>query len=143
VGVDRCKDSARVGRGTFEADPRPTLAERVSGKFVIYNGERRQGRTTLIFLAEAQVGGNAVKSEIDFEYVGSTLRSLQPPEGTPEGLFSLTKTDATIRARHRGKSYVTAPSGCRGWWHFRETVFFQGGGSITARDRVPCVARPG
>jgi hypothetical protein len=130
-----------VGEGTFEADARPTLDEPVTGSFQIYNGERRRGRTTLIFLAEAEVGRATVRSEVDYRYVGSTLRTIPPPEGTPTGLFTLTKVSLKLGGKFRGKSYVRTPRGCAGAWRFRETSFFEGGGSITARDAAPCVRR--
>ena len=141
VGKSRCPRRARVGQGTFEADARPLLAGPVSGSFRIYNGQLRRGRPTLILLARAEVGGATVRSEVDYRYGGSTLRSLPPPAGAPTGLFSLTKVSLRIGAKRRGRSYVATPRRCRGSWRFRETSFFEGGGSISARDTVSCVRR--
>jgi hypothetical protein len=140
-GQERCSQRANVGQGTFEADARPALAEPVTGSFQIYNGKRRRGRTTLIFLAEAEVGNATVRSEIDYRYAASTLHSLQPPEGTPTGMFTLTKVSLKLGAERGGKGYVRTPRWCSGSWRFRDTSFFQGGGSISARDSAPCVRR--
>lgn len=140
-GEDRCRQRAKVGEGTFEADARPALAQPVTGTFEIFNGKLRRGRTTLILLAEARVGDGSVNSELDYEYVGSTLRRIPPPEGVPSGLFSVTKTAIKLGRKHGGRSYVRTPRRCRGSWGFRETSFFEGGGSISARDRVACVRR--
>jgi hypothetical protein len=140
-GAERCPQRAKVGEGTFEADARPALAEPVTGDFQIYNGERRGGKTTLILLAEAEVGSATVRSEVDYQYGGSRLRSLPPPEGTATGLYSVTKVFLKIGAKRFGKSFVKTPRGCRGSWRFLETSFFEGGGSITARDTAACVRR--
>jgi hypothetical protein len=140
-GADRCPQRAKVGEGTFEADARPALAEPVTGGIQVYNGERRRGRTTLILLAEAEVGSTTVRSEVDYEYGGSTLRSLPPPEGTATGLYSVTKVFLKIGAKRLGKSFVKTPRECHGSWRFLETSFFEGGGSISARDTAACVRR--
>lgn len=140
-GEDRCRQRAKMGEGTFEADARPALAEPVTGTFEIFNGKLRGGRTTLILLAEARVGDGSVRSELDYEYGGSTLRRIPPPEGVPGGLFSVTKTAIKLGRNQAGRSYVRTPRRCHGSWGFRETSFFEGGGSISARDRVACVRR--
>ena len=140
-GEDRCRQRAKVGEGTFEADARPAVAEPVTASFEIFNGKLRRGRTTLILLVEAKVGDASVNSELDYKYVGSSLRRIPPPEGVPSGLFSVTKTAIKLGATHGGRSYVRTPRRCRGSWRFRETSLFEGGGSISARDRAACVRR--
>jgi hypothetical protein len=140
-GQDRCSQRTKVGEGTFEADARPVLSEPVTGTFEIFNGALHRGRPTLILIAEAQVGDSTVNSELNYEYVGSMLRTLPPPEGTPTGLFTVTRTSLRIGARHRGTAYVRTPRRCRGSWSFGEVVFFEGGGAINARDAVSCVRR--
>ena len=144
----RCINASRVGSGTVEVDARPTLAEPLAGKLAAYNGEPRGGRPTLILLATVVVGGSAVRGELDFQMRGSTLVSLPPPEGTPEGLFVITKVDAVIRAttivRRGGRrvrvSFIETPRVCRrGTWRSSSTQAFEGGGSLTAFDTAPCL----
>jgi hypothetical protein len=93
------------------------------------------------------VGGNKVTGEVDFATRGSTLVSLPPPEGTPQGLFVITKVDAAIRAttiaRRGGRrtrvSFIETPRVCRrGKWRSSSTQAFEGGGSLTAFDTAPC-----
>jgi hypothetical protein len=139
VGQDRCSRRAKVGEGTFEADARPALADRVTGTLEIYNGDSRNGNPTLILLADANVGAETVETELNYEYAGSTLGRLALPEGSASGLFVVTKIELELGAERRGKSYVETPRRCRKVWRFSETSFFEDGGSITARDKVPCV----
>jgi hypothetical protein len=145
VGKSRCINASRVGSGTVEVDARPALAEPLGGKLVAYNGEPRGGKP--ILLANVVVGGNKVTGELDFATRGSTLVSLPPPEGTPQGLFVITKVDAAIRAttiaRRGGRrtqvSFVETPRVCRrGTWRSSSTQAFEGGGSLTAFDTAPC-----
>jgi hypothetical protein len=152
VGASRCAAGAKIGTGTFEADARPTVPDPVNGTLTVYNGEQVAGTPTVIFLAEAQVGGTTVRSELDFSFKNSggpaELESLPPPDGTPTGLFSLTRVDAkigkTIRTRVKGRRVSTGvlvpPRTCRKTWHFEEIAVMAGNGVITARDDVPCVA---
>ena len=111
------------------------------GGFQVYNGERHDGRATLILLAQAEVGSTTFRSEVDYQYAGSTLRSLPPPEGTATGLYSVTKVFLKIGAKRHGKSFVKTPRECRGSWRFLETSFFESGGSISARSTAPCMRR--
>lgn len=147
VGKSRCINASRVGSGTVEVDARPALAEPLGGKLAVYNGEPRGGKPTLILLATVVVGGNKVTGELDFATRGSTLVSLPPPEGTPQGLFVITKVDAAIRAttiaRRGGRrtrvSFIETPRVCRrGTWRSSSTQAFEGGGSLTAFDTAPC-----
>jgi hypothetical protein len=148
VGKDRCTRASRIGSGTVEVDAGPALEEPLAGKLAAYNGELRGGRPTLILLATVVVGGSAVRGELDFQMRGSTLVSLPPPEGTPEGLFVITKVDAAIRAttivRRGGRrvrvSFIETPRVCRrGTWRSSSTQAFEGGGSLTAFDTAPCL----
>jgi hypothetical protein len=148
VGTKRCKPAARIGSGTVEADARPTIEQPLPGTIVAYNGELRDGNPTVILLADVTVGGSKVTGELDFEADGSTLKSLAPPQGTPEGLFTVTKVDVTvrktIRVRRGGRqvrvSLIETPRKCRGGtWHSSETQTFEGGGSLTALDTAPCL----
>ena len=147
VGKSRCTNASRIGSGTVEVDPRPALKEPLAGKLAVYNGELRGGKPTLILLATVVVGGSKVRGELDFEMRGSTLVSLTQPQGTPQGLFVITKVDAVIRAkiiaRRGGRrvrvSVIETPRICRrGRWRSRSTQAFQGGGSLTAFDTAPC-----
>jgi len=146
-GKSRCSNASRVGSGTVEVDARPAIAEPLGGKLAAYNGEPRGGKPTLILLATVVVGGNEVTGELDFAVRGSTLVSLPPPEGTPRGLFVITKVDTTIRAttivRRGGRrtrvSFIETPRICRrGTWRSTSTQVFEGGGSLTAFDTAPC-----
>ena len=152
VGTARCPSASRIGGGTFEADARPTLPEPVSGTIEAYNGTPNGDRPTVIFIAIAQVGGNTVRTELDLAFDDSgrapALVEIPPPEGTPTGLYSLTRVDVTIgktiRQRVRGRRVVTGllepPATCRRTWLFEEEVVLANGrGTIVARDRVPCV----
>jgi hypothetical protein len=148
LGKKRCSRASRIGTGTVEADARPTIEEPLSGKIVAYNGELRRGNPTVILLADVQVGGGKVTGELDFEMRGSTLVSLAPPEGTPEGLFVITGVDLsvgkTIRVRSGGRrvsaSLITTPRTCRkGIWRTRATQTFEGGATLTAFDTSPCL----
>ena len=148
VGKDRCTKASRIGSGTVEVDARPTLEEPLVGKLVAHNGELRGGRPTLILLATVVVGGSEARGELDFEMRGSKLVSLVPPEGTPQGVFVITKVDAAIRAttilRRRGRrvraSLIETPRTCRrGTWRSSSTQAFEGGGRLTAFDTAPCL----
>jgi hypothetical protein len=151
VGAARCPAGAKIGAGTFEADARPTVPNPVSGTLQVYNGEQVAGTPTVIFLAEAQVGGSAVRSELDFSLKHSggpaELETLPPPDGTPTGLFSLTRVDAkigkTFRTRVKGRRVSTGvlvpPKTCRKSWHFEEIAVMKGNGVIIAPDDVPCI----
>jgi hypothetical protein len=150
VGSDRCKRQAKIGSGTFEADARPTVANPVLGKLTVYNGEQVAGTPTVIFHATTQLGGTAFKSELDFAVRNSggamELVTIPPPEGTPTGLFSVSRVDVrigrTIRVRNRPArvGVLQPPHVCRRSWKFEEVEVLQGGrGTITARDDVPCV----
>jgi hypothetical protein len=147
VGKRRCSKRSRVGSGTLEVDARPALAQPLGGKLAAYNGELRDGRPTLILLATVVVGDSAVNGELDFQVRGSTLVSLPLPEGTPEGLFEITKVNAAIRAsrvaRRSGRrvrvNFVETPRICRrGTWRSSSTQAFEGGGSLTAFDTAAC-----
>jgi hypothetical protein len=149
VGKDRCTKASRIGSGTVEVDARPALGEPLAGKLAAYNGELRGGKPTLILLATVVVGGSEVGGELNFQMRGSTLVSLPPPEGTPEGLFVITKVDAVIRAttvaRRGGRrvrvSFIETPRVCRrGRWRSSSTQNFEGGGSLTAFDTAPCLS---
>jgi hypothetical protein len=148
LGSKRCKRAARVGSGTVEADARPTIEEPLAGTLTVYNGGLRNGHPTLIMLADVRVGSGKASGELDFEVRGSKLTSLDPPEGTPQGLFTITKVDVllgkTIRRRSGGKrvrvSLFETPRTCRhGTWRSRSTQTFEGGGHLTAVDTAPCV----
>ena len=149
LGSRRCSRASRVGSGTVEADARPTIEQPLAGKIVVYNGELRKGNPTLILLAEVAVGNGKAMGELDFEVRGSTLISLEPPKGTPMGLFTITKVSAvagkTIDARRNGRrvrvSLIETPHTCRhGTWRSSETQSFEGGGSLTAYDTAPCLS---
>jgi hypothetical protein len=148
VGKKRCSRASRIGSGSVEADARPSIEQPLAGKLVAYNGELHRGNPTVILLADVTVGGGVVTGELDFEMRGSTLISLAPPEGTPEGLFTITKVDLsvgkTIRVRRGGRrvrvSLINTPRTCRqGTWRTRATQTFEGGGTLTAFDTSPCV----
>jgi hypothetical protein len=148
VGTKRCPRASRIGSGTVEADARPTIQEPLSGELAAYNGELRNGNPTVILLADVNVRGSTVTGELDFEADGSTLRSLDPPAGTPQGLFTITKVDVavrkTARIRRGGRrirvDLIENPRTCRrGTWRSRSTQEFEGGGSIRALDTAPCV----
>lgn len=154
VGSQRCRSSARIGRGTFEADARPTVATPVTGTLEVFNGEPVADTPSVIFLATAQVGGSIVRSELDFALrtLNGTpeLVDIPPPEGTATGLFSVTRIDViigrTIRQRAGRRRITTGllvpPRTCRGTWRFEEIATLPDGrGTITARDDVPCVTR--
>jgi hypothetical protein len=149
LGSRRCSRASRVGSGTVEADARPTIEQPLAGKLVAYNGELRRGHPTLILLAEVRVGSGKVMGELDFEIRGSTLTSLEPPKGTPQGLFTITKVNAvvsrTIKVPRRGHrvrvSLIETPHACRhGTWRSSSTQTFEGGGSLTAFDTAPCLS---
>ena len=151
VGAERCSRGSRIGSGSVEVDARPTIEGPLSGKLSVHNGEPRDGRPTLILLATVAFGGSEAKGELDFEVRGSTLASLPPPAGTPEGLFVITKVDVAVRATttvsRRGRrvrvSFIETPRVCRrGTWRSSSTQDFEGGGSLTASDTAPCLPAP-
>jgi hypothetical protein len=95
------------------------------------------------------VGNGKVNGELDFELRGSTLTSIEPPKGTPQGLFTITKVNAVLRrttfVRRRGRrvriSLFETPRTClHGTWRSSSIQTFEGGGSLTAFDTTPCVA---
>src|SRR4051812_31485239 len=129
VGKKRCKPSARVGGGTVEVDARPAVADPLPGTITAYNGTFRAGKPTLILLADVVVGGSTVTGELDFEFTGSKLTSLDAPQGTTPAPFTVTKVEMTvgrtIRVRRGGRrvrvSLLQTPPRCRGGlWHSSE-----------------------
>ena len=152
VGSDRCRAGARIGRGTFEADARPTLADPVNGTLTVFNGEQVAGTPTVIFLTMARVGGSTVRSELDFALRNPSgapeLVEIPLPEGTPTGLFSVSRVDATIGRtirRRVGRRRVATglfvpPKTCQRTWRFEEIAELPDGRApIIARDDVPCI----
>jgi hypothetical protein len=149
LGSKRCKRAARIGSGTVEADARPTIEEPLVGDLTVYNGGLRHGNPTLVLLADVKLGTGKVSGELDFEMRGTKLTSIDPPKGTPQGLFTITKVDVvlgkTVRLRRGGKrvrvSLFETPTVCRrGTWRSSSTQTFEGGGHLTAHDTAPCVA---
>jgi hypothetical protein len=149
VGSRRCTRGTRVGSGTVEADARPTIEQPLAGTLDAYNGELHKGNPTLVLLAQVTLGDSKVMGELDFEMRGSTLVSLEPPKGTPQGLFTITKVNAvagrTVHVRRNGRrvrvSLFETPHTCRhGTWRSSSTQTFEGGGSLTAFDTAPCVS---
>jgi hypothetical protein len=149
LGSKRCTRASRMGTGTVEADARPTIEQPLAGQLVAYNGELRRGNPTLILLAEVTVGNSKVTGELDFEVRGSKLVSLDPPKGTPQGLFTITKVDTVLgraigvrRGGHRVRvSLFETPRTCgHGTWRSSSTQTFEGGGSLTAFDTAPCLS---
>jgi hypothetical protein len=153
LGRNRCSNAARVGGGTGEADARPLVGGFIPIRVSAFNGSLRNGNPTLIFLATATVGSQAVNAEIDFEVRraggGFNLVLLPAPPGAPTGLFSLTRADLTFGKtirRRRGRrtiltSFIEAPLTCRpqGWLLSQTTAFTDGSPTLTARDVHPCV----
>src|SRR3954470_17737599 len=140
LGSKRCKRAARVGSGTIEADARPTIEEPLVGELTVYNGALHNGNPTLVMLADVTVGNGKASGELDFEMRGSKLTSLDPPKGTPQGLFTITKVDValakTIHVRRGGKrvrvSLFETPRTCRrGTWRSSSTQIFEGSGHLT------------
>jgi hypothetical protein len=152
VGADRCSSASQVGRGTAEADARPAVPTFIPVSVRVFNGSLSGGNPTLIFLATSNIGGQVVRSEIDFVSRpaggGFNLVLLPPPAGTPMGLFSLTRVDVTagktIRVRRGGVlvpvSLIEAPRRCpsRGW-SFSQTTSYSAAPTLTATDVQSCV----
>jgi hypothetical protein len=147
-GKKRCSRASRIGSGTVEVDARPTIEDPLAGTLVAYNGELSRGKPTVVLLADVTLGTGKAAGELDFQVDGSTLTSLTPPKGTPEGLFVITKVDLTVagttRVRRGGRrvrvDLIETPLTCNhGTWRSSSTQAFEGGGSLTALDSSPCL----
>jgi hypothetical protein len=157
VTASRCPASSRVGSGTALADARSFgIAEPIPATVTAFNGAKHGGNATLILQGVANVGGNPVVTEFDFDSLKATGRfgielktfdpfATAPADPSAPGI-ALNKLDLkagkTINTRVKGKrvkrGYLEAPTACTGsGWAFEEE-FIRGGSPLTAGDVMSC-----
>jgi hypothetical protein len=158
ITATRCPASSRVGSGTALADARSLgIAEPIPATVTAFNGAKHSGNATLILQGVANVGGNQVVTEFDFDSLKATgrfgieLKTFDPfpsPPADPNAPgIALNKLDLkagkTINTRVKGKrvkrGYIEAPTACTGsGWAFEEEFIRVGGSPLTAGDVMSC-----
>ena len=131
IRADRCPASSRVGSGTALADARWFgIQDPVPATVAAYNGAEHDGNPTLILQGVANIGGNQVVREFDFDSLrargrfGVELRTFDPFPSPPPGPsapdLALNKLDLragrTVNTRVRGRrvkrGFIEAPTSC-------------------------------
>jgi hypothetical protein len=143
LGNDRCPPASRLGGGTAEVQVADSY---YPARVTLYNGERRNGRPTLIFRGVIAAGGGEVRSEYNFEIRGARTRprlvTIMAAEDAQPPAFALSQIDIrigrTTTARGVRRGYMEAPRRCNGLWHFSTTTGWDDGTTMTSRDSTPC-----
>lgn len=158
IRADRCPASSRIGTGTALADARSFgVADAVPATVAAFNGAEHNGNPTLILQGVANIGGNQVVTEFDFDALrasgrfGIELRTFdpfpQPPSDPNAPGIALNKLDLragkTVTTRVRGRrvkrGFIEAPTSCSGsGWAFEEEIIRADGSSLRAGDVMSC-----
>lgn len=143
-----CGENAEVGEGDAVIDARALgVQEPVKATVKAYNGPPREGKATLILLAEANVGGNRLEAEIPFVWTGRAFELFTRTGNRIAYSFSSFHLElgAFFKSKTPGNKAVTtsllqAPKSCtsRGW-AFSLAHGDSAGNTITASDRQPCL----
>ena len=143
-----CKKENEVGDGQAVIDARALgVQDPVKATVKAYNGPKRNGKPTLVLLAEANVNGARLGAEIDFQWTGRAFEMFLPGGSRIAYSFSSFHLDlgAYFKSKVPGNKAVTtsllqAPKTCtsRGW-AFSLVHGDPSGTTITATDRQPCL----
>jgi len=146
-GPKGCSRKSRIGTGNGVGLARPVVEDPVNGKLILFNGDRRGGRDTVLVHVFPDLGPTFVT--VCKVHRARTIDCTIPPIKTlpsaPDASVVSVKTKTPVkrvtkkRGKRKKKYYLmVAPRKCKGKWKGSGTFYFATGEKQTVKVSQKC-----
>jgi hypothetical protein len=146
-GPAGCPAQSKIGSGTGTGDARPAIADPVSAKVTLFNGERVKGDPTILVYAVPEISSpiivqGVLKAQrrgpygyaLDFEIPPIPVLPGQPNASVTS--VDVTTLDKTVRRKGRTRHFIEGPVLCDGTFFLLEGAFsYEDGTTNTVYER--------